>query len=94
MGDGAASGGNFRTVHAGTSPGKRDGPAPDIATSLPGSQSVELCGRAGRLDAPGFVGSATRKDSGGRWSTKACAAVELSRGDVVGTKDNARVDKE
>lgn len=56
MGGGAASGGNLRTDHEGTSPGKRDGPAPDIVTSVPNSQWVErLCGRVGRSDAPGVL---------------------------------------
>lgn len=53
IGGGAASGGNFRTDHEGTSPGKRDGPAPDIVTSLPISQLVgKWCGRVGKIDAP------------------------------------------
>jgi hypothetical protein len=92
MGCGAASGGNFRTDHAGTSPGKSDGPAPDIVT-LPNSQLVGLCARTIRSIAPEAlkmrVWMAAR---GGRW--KACAAGKLSGMTSLARKDDARVDNE
>ena len=92
MGCGAASGGNFRTDHAGTSPGKSDGPAPDIVT-LPDSQLVEVSARTSRLNAPEALRMRVRMAvRGGR--SKACAMGKLSGMTSLARKDGARVDNE